>query len=261
MYTDLHISIGLPFEQTISNYTTRIKSAMYDLHFMKNAQSNRVFVAYQKIKNDVIKKPLPNLDAAAMKYYQTAFTFTEAYADELHNVDIKSAYAAILFNDGFISLDTFSYITTLPKLERLAAVGMLAGRKNIFKFNERGKVVEHTETVSPTSNYFFYAVQKTYDVIDRLKMELNKDFVFSWVDSVYYGNNKNTEHLQRVLLNEFNLNSSYACLNEFELQKKTDNYYLSYKKEGKLKYFNIPFPSNAARQEIYNYLLTKKYNS
>jgi len=53
--------------------------------------------------------------------------------DVIFNIDIKSAYATILKNDGLITQKTFDFINRLPKQERLTAVGMLAGKKNIFE--------------------------------------------------------------------------------------------------------------------------------
>lgn len=260
MYIDLHKQLKIPFEVTLTNYTTKIKSDLYELHFMKNAQSNKVFVSYAKLKKDVAGKPVADINTAYVKYYQSNFKHLEIYADKIYNVDIKSAYACILYNDGYISQDTFNYISSLPKVDRLAAVGMLAGRKNIFTFDNKGQNVGCIETVSETSNYFFYAVQRTFEIIDRCKSEIGNDFIFSWVDGIYFKEESNGKLLQELLLNEFKLNSSFDELTEFEIQKRKSYYLLSYYKEDERKIFNIPAPDNSQRQEIYNYLLTKKYN-
>lgn len=260
-FTDLHINMHIPFEITLTNYTTKIQSVLFDLHFMKNAQSNRVFVSYAKLKKDVSGKPVEEINTGYLKYYQTNFNFYEIYSDKIYNVDIKSAYATILFNDGYISEDTFTYIKSLPKIERLAAVGMLAGRKNIFSFDANGKITGCVETISPTSNYFFYAVKRTYEIIDRLRMEIGNNFLFSWVDGIYFVGEENGIKLQELLLSEFNLNSSFDELTEFEIKKKKDCYLLSYVKDEEKKVFNIPTNESSIKRDIYNFLLTKKYNN
>jgi hypothetical protein len=261
MYIDLHIKIGLPFEIVLTNYTTHLKSAKYDIRFMKNAQSNRVFLAYQKIKADAVKKPVKEINAGILKYYQTNFNFSDIYADKIYNVDLKSAYATILHNDGYISKETFEYISKLPKMERLTCVGMLAGRKNYFQFDAAGDVVSSSETISPTSNYFFHAVARTYEIIDSCRVILENDFLFSWVDGIYFKNGDNGEKLRAMLTAEYNLNSSFDELTEFEIQSKKGYYLLTYLKDDEMKTFNIPMQSNRAKQTLYNYLLTKTYKN
>jgi hypothetical protein len=259
-FTDLHINLKVPFEVILSNYTTRIKSDLYDLHFMKNAQSNRVFVAYAMLKKDVEGKKVDDINPGFLKYYQTVFNFLNLYADKIYNIDIKSAYASILFNDGFISEPTYRYIMGLPKVDRLAAVGMLAGRKNIFSFDSTGKISGSIETVLPTSNFFFYAVKQTFEIMDRLKNEIGDDFIFSWVDGIYFSKPCSGIVIQDILKNEFKLNCSFDELTDFEVKERKAYYLLTYLKEGQKKVFNLPKQDSTIRNDVYNYLLTKKFN-
>lgn len=257
-WINLHKSIGLPFELTLTNYTTKIKSALYDLHFMKNAQSNKVFVTYAKLKSEVVKKPVEDINMSLLKYFQTNFNFTDLYADKIYNVDIKSAYATILHNDGFISDTTHRYISTLPKVDRLAAVGMLAGKKTTFLFDATGKITGSMETVSPTSNYFYYAVKKTYEVIDTARMELGNDFIFSWVDGIYFKGQEHGEKLRALLFEQYGLLSSFDELTEFEIKRGQRYTELSYIKDEERKVFQLPVPDTTQRNEIFNYLVTLK---
>lgn len=248
----------------ISNYTTKISSENHNVTFIKSMQSNRVFAAAAYLKNDLKGLPVPDIDMKKNCYYDTQFKGEGFYSDTAFNIDIKNAYANILFNDGFISGKTFKYLCKLHKQERLTAVGMLASRKMIFCHASNGKIYSFDEIVNPLSNFFFYCVQKTENIIHDIKNKILKEsFLFSWVDSVYYLNDniayKNI--VQEYLRDEYNLKSSFKRLSEFDVKTKNNSYRISFKEteDDLYKNFNIPFPEMNFKKEICNYLLTKKY--
>lgn len=258
--TDLHIKLKIPFEVTLTNYTTKIVSKLTEVQFMKNAQSSKVFIAYQKLKQDIQGKPKPDVDMRRLKYYSSNLNPKFIYADTIFNIDIKSAYASILYNDNVISRDTFNYIMGLPKLDRLATVGMLAGRKNIFQFNENGKIESSVEIVSETANFFFYAVQRTYEIMNRCKGEIYDDFIFSWVDGIYFGRPCSSIVVRDVLA-QFGLKCSFDALTDFEVKDAPDYIVLTYIKDDERKVFNLPKQNNVIRETLYNFLANKDYQN
>lgn len=257
----MHIEIGIPFKMIVSNYTTEIKSDYIHIRYLKNAKSSMAFMAYSKVQKDVKGKECKEADVQYLKYYQTGFNFSDIYADELYNIDIKSAYASILLNDGYITQGTFDFMAKLPKQERLAAVGMLAGRKHIFHYDEKGEQLSFEEVKNPNGKYFFYAVEKTFEVMDYAKMILGNSYCFSWVDSVYFSDKEKAFEVQTMLADKFKLKSSFDVLNEFEVKTIIKNseqkyYNLRYRKgERIVKNFSIPYPDTTNRQAIFNYLI------
>ena len=161
-YIDLHKQMKLSFKLSLSTYTARITSNYCDIHFMKSEQPNRVFSAFNSLKSEVVKTKIKPINAGKLSYFAENFGFDNFYTDYIFNIDIKSAYATILKNDGLISEKTFTFISSLPKQERLACVGMLAGKKNIFTINEQGETVTDETIISPTSDYFFHCVNIIY---------------------------------------------------------------------------------------------------
>lgn len=259
-YIDLHKALRIPFEITVSNYTTLIKSNLYEIHFMKNAQSNRTFSAYQKVKADVTKKEMPAIDHTNVNYFSTNIFASDFYADVIYNLDLKAAYATVLLNDGFISNNTYKYITALPKMERLACVGMLAGKKNVFKINADGKAIDEQLIISPTANYFFYCVQRTFDVMAEARRLLQESFLFSWVDGIYFLDNEDKCYDELMAFfrdNKFKV--SFDVLKEFHVKNYKNYYSCSYIKDGKKKLMNVPKQQSSVLKNISNYLLTKDY--
>ena len=263
-YETLLKKIKRPFVMEISNYTTKIIAKGYNLHFVKSEHGNRVFSAYAKIKADLKDKPLPVLDMERNCYYDTSFKGDAFYSDRVYNIDIKCAYCTILLNAGYITQKTFDYINKLPKEERLAALGMLASRKDIFHHNARGYVVKMEERISPLSNFFYYCVQKTEDIIQSCKNQILMDsFLFSWVNGIYYLNdNANYQKItQDHLKKDFNLESSFKLLTDFEVKLKNDFYKISFNEPDNPdpKKFNIPLPESYLKKRIIHHLLTKNY--
>lgn len=248
----------------VSNYTTRIISKSYNIHFMKGEQSSRTFAAAAKVKKDVSDCVLPEIDMSRNSYYDAVLKGEVFYADTVYNIDIKNAYPSILYNNGYISTATYEYINKLDKEEKLAALGMLASRKEIFHHNRSGDIVRIEERVNPLSNFFFFCVQKTEHIIQSCKNQiLMESFLFSWVDGIYYINhNENYRSITQMhLKKDFNLESSFQVLTEFEVQLKKDHYSITFKDEkGNKKLFNIPLPESNLKIRIIGHLMSKPYD-
>lgn len=259
-YIELHKTLNIPFKLTLSNYTTRIVSNAYDLHFMKTEQTNQTFAAFAKVKKDCLKMPLPVIQKDKLKYFTHKFKTGDFYADTIFNFDLKSAYANILFKDGYITEETFLYINKLPKLKRLAAVGMLAGKKNIYEIGASGEVLSEEKIISPTSNYFFYCVQRMAEIIKGAADLLGNGFLFSWVDGIYFIQNPDTaKEDSKIIIEEYfnkiKVPVTFEVLTEFEIKEKQHHFKTTYKKEGKTKIINIAKEDSILINKITSYLL------
>jgi len=262
-WTQFLINEGKPFNVSVSNYTTSLISEEYNIKFLKNMQSLRAFAAAAKIKKEVKEKPLPNIDMKENKYFDTGFKGNDFYSDKVFNIDLKSAYSTILFNDGFISAKTFNYISKLKKQDRLTSLGMLASRKRIFYYNSKGKETHSEEIINPLSNFFFYCVQKTENIISEIKHDILQDaFLFSWVDGIYFNNPYYSKLIQEYLNDVYKMKSTFKELSEFEVKTKSDIYRISFfeEPEHKKKSFAIPIPETNFKKELCDYLLKKDYS-
>lgn len=217
-----------------------------------------MFAAYSKIKADLIELPVP-VDIRYIKYYQTNFKHTKLYADKIYQIDIKSCYASILHNSKLISDETYKYICELSKENRLAAIGMLASKKNVFEFDATGNVFEHTILKSEYSDYFFYCVQETFRIMDECKHILGDDFLFIWVDAIYFiGDMDKAQKVVEYFLNSHNLNSSINTLYEFDVELRKDYYRVRYIKNEESTFMDIPTPEQSEKTDLLNYLLNIK---
>lgn len=230
------------------------------IYFLKNLRSRKMFSAYNKIKGNLQKLP-EKVNMQFIKYYQTGMIYDKLYLDEVCQIDITSAYSSILRNSGLITDEVYDYLCTLDKLDRLACVGMLASKKNIFTFNDKGLLESHSVVANKYSDYFFYCVQKTYKIMNECRLLLGEDFLFSWVDAIYFNpSSTKAKIVQDYLLESFNLKSTVSTLKEFEVEMKKEYYRLRYSKKGKKTFMNIPTSEQIDSKIILNYLLKHKHN-
>ena len=232
------IASHLNFILTSSNYTTAVETEYSKDKYVQTMQSNRTFACFAKLKKDLKDKKIPNVTREEVRYFQHDFKKNAKY-EKVYNIDIKSAYATILYIDGFITKDTFEYIQKCSKQERLASVGMLASRKKIFQF-KKGLPITEEEVISEKSGLFFYAVKRTFEIMDELKRICGSNYLYTWVDGIYFLPCDRIKKECISLLEDNSFKCSFDVLSKFEINIKTDHTIVTFKKDDKKKIFNLP---------------------
>ncbi len=134
----------------------------------------------------------------------------------------------------------------------------MASRKTRFVFNETGSVEKYERLSSTMSDFFFYCVQETYKIMTEAAIILGKDFLFTWVDAIYFTGETNKRKVYDYFIKEHNLDASFSVLEEFEVELVRDCYKLQYIKDGVKTYMYVPTPQQSGRIELENYLDTYK---
>jgi hypothetical protein len=202
-------------------------------------QSNRCFAAYAKVKKDVKNKLVPTIDKEDLHYFEHDFKET-CHIDKVFNIDLKSAYATILLLDGYITKDTYAYLTSLPKHDRLASVGMLASQKKIFTFDRRGTIRTYAQSISPLENFFYYAVRRTFEIMQDLHSILRRSYLFTWVDGIYFRPDMDGLIQCEDYLRRIGFRYSEEILTDWHVRVVSGAVKLSFVKEGRVKAFSLP---------------------
>lgn len=203
-YKKACIMMKKPFTITMSNYTAKINSEFINYNSMEEEKSKNFFVASAMVKRDVKDKPVPTIDKSEIRYF--AFNVDENLnLDNIYGIDLKNAYATILEKEGFISKKTLFYINQLDKLDRLGALGMLAGKKIIINYDEKGVPIGNPIfKTKDTENYFYFAVKRTSEIMNEMRKMIGIDYLFTWVDCIYFKSEENLKKLGDFLSdNEF----------------------------------------------------------
>ena len=233
------------FKLEASNYTAKITTNTTQITFTMKSLELCAFIAHGKIKNDLKKftaNEIPIIETGLLEYYNQ--NLRSEILQNVLNFDLTKAYPTILYKDGFISIDTFNYLCKINKDNRLAAIGMLARKKNITIFQD-GKPILIDIEKKETSNYFFYCVKKTHQIIMEIKEALNLRFLFSWVDGIYFEiiDLKNLNlyiELVKQVCDKYEMNFTTEILSNYFATFENDFYKVIYSKDNNDKVFSIP---------------------
>lgn len=231
------VKTGRDFELTCSNYTMQLQTDTMKTKYVNSMQSNRTFAAFAKVKSNIKDKPVPYIDRDALRYFQHDFK-TDMVIPTVYNIDLKSAYASILFNDGFITKETRDYLGKCKKEERLAGVGMLASKKHIFNF-KNGKATAMNMVESPTANFFYHTVKRTDEIMSVLKMLTEDSYLFTWVDGIYFSDKDKADSMFDYL-QSIGMLCSFETLENFHVRIYKKKCVVNFYKQGKRKEFNLP---------------------
>ena len=263
----------MPHKLKLSNYTTTIETESILYKWNDTDMDKGAFIAAQMIKKDIREftaNGYPDIHRPDLQYFETYINGT-VNERQVFGVDIKSAYASVLFLDGFISERTYNFLQTLPKKARLAAVGMLASRKDVFSY-VGSELVSHDKEINPHENYFWYCVKRTSEMMNEIKQSFLP--LFYWVDGIYFNSIEGAIKAREILTQNGFKYSNKNCL-FFQAKtvknKKHDfinlisfyeapegmEYINASKKDTEFKSFSIPV-RRALRNELLNYLRDKE---
>ena len=223
---------GLPYTLYRSNYRVIIESAFCNIDFMQNVMSNKAFIVGAMIKKDIKNTGLipPDIDKRTLRYYDFAPPkYLQDSEHTIYNIDIKSAYANVLYTHGIITAKTSRMMQRLPKKDRLAAVGMLASKKNIFHMEGRKVIAAATEE-KDTANWFLFCVEKTAELMDKCRAILGGDFLFYWVDGIFFKNKRNADKVIKLIEQE-GYKCSFDTCHKFIYNTNKNERFLTYWKD------------------------------
>lgn len=253
MLTDNKVS----FELALSNYSMRVESPEMNISFVATMQTKQTFAGFAKLKSNLKDKPKPDIKRDDLVYYTHDFK-RNAHYDKVFNIDLKSAYVTILFNDGLITKETYDYVCKLKKQERLACVGMLASRKELYSFT-KGNPKANGEKVSEYAPFFYYAVNRTYEIMNELKKILGRGRLFTWVDGIYFLPDEDGMSDCMAYLDSINFPYTVDVLTNFNVdifpRKIKVTFYKPGKKGDEFRLFNLPVIPNIYQKALHKALL------
>ena len=243
MITDMWDTMNIPYTMKHGTYTTTLESKMGKHKFMVNQYSNRVFIARNKVLKDIKDNELAK-QIMQGDYSTKNFGYNDSLGNmnesEVLNIDISSAYPHAIYNAGLITKETFDYLNSLKKSEKLPCLGMLAS--SYLKFNyENGKVKNIVNHREPTAQIFFSLIQEVNDVMEECKWILGEKYIFHWVDGVFFKRDTSVKKINQVekIFENLNLPIKYESVKQFQIRKNGENFVISMNKNGEDKRYEF----------------------
>lgn len=239
-YLSFMKSLKVPYRRIETNYTCLMQTnnGEVSIYLKESVRNVKAFIGFNLIKKDIAARELvaPEIPRDELRYFK--FSIPDRLKQSkrtVYKIDIKSAYANVLKNHGIISDKTHGYICKqLKKEDRLAAVGMLASKKHILDYNEKDEATGYDFIESPLSNFFYFCVWQTGELMERCRELIGADFLFYWVDGIYFENKKHAAVLTGFLKKQ-GYNCSFDELRDFTVVEKEKKYSIVFKELSKTK--------------------------
>lgn len=179
---------------TRTGYTAKVETERRTYYFAEGNFSGRGFGAANKAKSDAMMvrtltpegadvwNGVPGRDVRAPRYHNVPL-HTVLPRDAVC-VDIRAAYPTTLANLGIVKPDTYKALMSLPKTERLKAVGMMGTTRHVQTF-DAGRLLETTTEREATTTAFFATCHHVGEVMELCTKESGEAFGFFWVDGIF----------------------------------------------------------------------------
>jgi hypothetical protein len=242
-YTKDYDRLGIPYKLKQGTYTTTLESELGKFKFFSNDFPKRVFMASNMIKKDV-KESLQAAEIMNTKHikmnYGSKKDVDNIITKDVLNIDLTGAYVQALWHTGIIQEKTYQYLLKLPKMERLPAIGMLA-TSYVELFYEKGKCVSFKPHRAETSEIFFHLIDEINFVMRDIEYMLGDDYIFHWVDGVFFKketDNKKIQNVENFLL-ELDYPYKYESVETFKVRKQEDVVRIEMYKNNKFKRYEF----------------------
>jgi hypothetical protein len=157
----------------------------------------------RKVKKDALNcQEMPATTSQDVKYIDVSklINTNKVLTAELYELDLNSAYWNNALKNNFIQESTYQYGkgTRIGKKARLISLGALAKTTTIQEFN--GSTYTDLKPIKTTTKGIFFECANICSLeMNLLKILAEENFLFFWVDAVFFKGNKTKEKLETYL--------------------------------------------------------------
>lgn len=204
---------------------------MDELKFIKSVRSyikrNEIYLQPHFQDNQVFPEDVHYIKVARVPMFQKF--------DNVCEVDIDQAYWETAYQLGIISDEIYVSGSkgNISKKARLTALGSLAKKKYNYKF-KGDKLLETIVDKDPLlENLWFTICKRVSDIMHQVIEALKGDFIFYWVDGIYFKNTPENVSIAMQVFIENGYNSKFKKINQIYFHEKgfTVNDYGDIKRE------------------------------
>jgi hypothetical protein len=197
----------IPFELTQTMFTKKIECEYGTFNFLETGTALKprdlAFInIVKKYCTANVKKAF--FDRSAIQYIgESKLKKNYNYSKDIYEIDLTGAYWNFAYKEGFISENIYLRGLEVPKLVRLISLGNLAKRSLYLNFdgNEYTGKPEYLKS-SETEHIFFKVSELTDILIRKLVIIAKKDFLFYWVDAVFFQGQTSLKNISEYLESE-----------------------------------------------------------
>jgi len=237
---------NVPFTYSINNHTFRISCPMGEYLATDSLIPIYELWLVAWVKNYVLRHKIYKLkdicgDWENIKYLRVKKRRQKVY-NTVYEVDLNRAYWETAFELGIISDEIYWRGLWIDKKTRLAAIGQMAKRTDIWKFNGHKWRCCKPFISKKTQHLWFNVCYKVGLTMERAARLCAKSTLFYWVDGIYVTNKSSAKKIMRFF-NSRGYDSKIKKMKRLEAtptmikvyDKKMRKFYVSSEKFGLMK--------------------------
>lgn len=225
----------------ISKYGIKFVNGTDKISLSDN-MNNRVFACYQNIINHLKYNPVwDQVRVKEIKFngYDNKLFLSDQNLKNCYNIDIKGAYPTALRNLKLIDNIIYSKLLSLPKLDRLKAIGMTAKRNTQFDLVEN-KIVSFKPNESEYKNCYLAAAKEIENTMEYIKTIALDYFIFTWVDGIFLRPETPKNTITEICRSLAELNYQYHLnILDLEIRRYRNVLNITTVKDGSIKEFKF----------------------
>ena len=177
---------GLNFMLYLTSYTAMVEMGGYKYIYSGKVYTAKELAFITKVKSyaETVAENFPEINKSAIRYYEKGRNMLVEgdVLTNIYEIDLNSAYWKQARKSNAISDEIYEQGKFIDKYLRLAALGALATRKYVFRF-EDGKYSQLDPIINyKTRNVWFDIV---FSVSWMMQEAMKEAGLFFWVDAVF----------------------------------------------------------------------------
>ena len=230
---------------TRTSYTITVETERRKYFFADSGTAPHTFGVNKLIEKDIAERA-PDLwtehaDPREVTYFRVPKART--FPDACYCVDIKAAYPSTLRLLDMVSVKTHRACMSLPKADRLKAVGMLASRQFVQEYLRSELVATRTRD-NPFRPWFFDVCHYVGDVMREASEAAGDGFHLFWVDGAFVSD---PAPVAKVLQS---VGYTVSVERVEGIRRSSDGSVVRYRKGGKETYLCLPVSRKVDARDI-----------
>ena len=157
------------------------------------------------------------------------------FSKNIYEIDLSGAYWELAYKNNYISYEIYKSGLEVKKKVRLMALGNLAKRTAVMQFNGNEFLPITYKESQKTKNIFFDVAKQTDEIMRKMAILCGNDYIFYWVDAIFFRGEKNFEILKEWLeaneikfktirIKEIKITKNNIFVNDENEQKRNFNF-------------------------------------
>lgn len=197
--------------------------------------TKETFILQTQIKKELEEQEPPAIDTNINYFdFQPPKMGKTKTFKNVKGIDLSAAYQTFAYNLGYISEVLYKKCLEANKVSRLRSWGAIAKKNTTFHF-DRGECKESENDTSKLRPFFFSTARHVGEVMNECKEISGENYLFHWVDCVFFEANAKKEQEIIDLLDLYNLPYHFEEIEYITINSLSNLYRVEKKEKGKNK--------------------------